>query len=582
MQPSHIFQLPRKPEQLKNANEGFANAHYRQISATKDVTGNQFSQGVQQFRFDTSGNTWFLPSMSYFRLRCSLQHVREDQGPALPPLSNADLAPNMGLAANLFKSVEVRLNGHTVERISERVPQIDALKTRMSNTRGWLDTVGKTTNFWDPDFASRRAAVAVDGYETNHRSWAPEYGPALTQAEAGFHANHLIAYNSATYVFQVDPNGQFPVDLRHGPMALRPGDRLTHGANVLEITQIVDARRGMANFVQSDQQGRDHIRDGNQDPPAGVNGWTIQKLKQARGNRAVRKNQFEIVWRPPLGLFELPHAIPPGGQWMIEFNPANPNDCRKNVVESLLDDLQSVTHPSIAGQFDFRVDEFQFYVYLLEAERFDRGTWFLDVPQTRCQLQSMPPDCTSLVQKNFDVHGKTTQLTLAFQDQAEGSDTRRSKSKFKIRPVMAEEKEGHAAEEGQELLLERFFINYGQEQKPTPDFDGRFQGAVGTNLEPQTNYLVHRYVDSLMHAGLFHTEGGAESFDEWLQRGPYYHFRWPKDATESSTRVSVNFKFSQPFADQQQHQVMLFSQWRSAYKITHNNGRVDIASLQEL
>ena len=428
MQPSNIFHLPRKPEQLKSANEGFANAHYRQISATKDVTGHQFSQGVQQFRFDTAGNTWFLPSMSYFRLRCSLQQVREDQGPALPPLSDADLAPNMGLAANLFKSMEVRLNGYTVERISERVPQIDALKTRMGNTRGWLDTVGKTTNFWDPDFASRRAAVAVDGYETNQRSWAPEYGPALTQEEAGFHEHHLISYDAASFLFTCDANNQAPIDIQNGPMALRPGDRLKRGARILEITHLVDATHGMARFVTCSEVGRGPIHDG-QNPAGGLNGWFIQKIKQAHGNRAVGKNQFEIVWRPPLGFFELPHAIPPGGQWMIEFNPANPNDCRKNVVESLLHDLQSVTNPSIAGQFDFRVDEFQFYVYLLEAERFDRGTWFLDVPQTRCQLQSMPPDCTSLVQKNFDVHGKTTQLTLAFQDQAEGSDTRRSKSK---------------------------------------------------------------------------------------------------------------------------------------------------------
>lgn len=172
-------------------------------------------------------------------------------------------------------------------------------------------------------------------------------------------------------------------------------------------------------------------------------------------------------------------------------------------------------------------------------------------------------------------------MTLAFQDQAQGSDTRRSKSKFKIQPAPTEEKEANPAD-GQELLLERFFINYGQEQKPTPDFDGRYQGAVGTSLAPQTNYLVHRYVDSLMHTGLFHSEGGAESFQDWIKRGPYYHFRWPKDATESSTRVSVNFKLSRPFADNQQHQVMLFKQWRSAYKITHSNERVDIASLQEL
>ena len=139
-----VFDVPRKPQQLKSANEGVANAHYRQVSATKDVSGNQFSQGLQQFRFDTSANTWFLPSMCYFRLRCTLNQVREHAGNPLPILSSADIAPNMGLAANLFKSVELQLNGHTVERISERLLQIDALKTRLNNTHGWLQNLGKT------------------------------------------------------------------------------------------------------------------------------------------------------------------------------------------------------------------------------------------------------------------------------------------------------------------------------------------------------------------------------------------------------------------------------------------------------
>ena len=48
------------------------------------------------------------------------------------------------------------------------------------------------------------------------------------------------------------------------------------------------------------------------------------------------------------------------------------------------------------------------------------------------------------------------------------------------------------------------------------------------------------------------------------------------------TRVVVNFKFSQPFAEDLEHQVMLFNHWRTAYQIEHRNGRVDVAKLQEL
>ena len=577
-----VFDIPRKPEHLQNATDGKANARYRQISATKDVCLGQFSQGVQQFRWDTAGNTWFLPAMSYFRIRCSLTQVRQHGGDSLPILSRADLAPNMGLASNLFKSVELQLNGQTLERISERLPQIDALKTRMQNTQGWLQQLGRTTNFWDANFSSRREMVAVDGYEVKSTLVEPSYGPPVTQTQAGFHPNHLIQYSPATYIFQCDDNNATPVDILHGGMALRVGDRMIHDDLVLEVKSIIDSHHGMAHVVQCGIQGRRPVNDGN-NPAHGVNGWHFQKIAQTTTNQALGKNQFEVIWRPPLAFFDVDHAIPPGGEWMIQFNPANATDFRKNAVESIGHDLEILRHPSRAGQFDFHVEEFQFYAYVMDGQRFDNGEWLLDLKQTRCQSQNMPSDCTSLVQKNFDVPGKTTHLTLAFQDQSEGSDTRFSRSKLKIRTAPLDNQHGQRdCSGGQDLLLERFFIAYGSESKPQPDFDGRYSGVQGDSIQTQTNYLVHRYVDSLMQADLFHTDGGAESFQDWLRRGPYYHFRWPKDGVEQSTRVSVNFKFSQPFANNLQHQIVLFSQWRSAYKIKHKNGRVDISAFQEL
>ena len=181
-----IFDIPRKASHLKSGNEGTANARYRQINASKDICGNAFFQGSHQYRLENSGNTWFVPSMSFFRFRCQLHQVRQDHGPLLPVLSDMDLAPNMGLAANLFKSVEVRLNGHTVERITERLPQIDALKTRMKNTGSWLDQVGQTTNFWDPSFDARQQQVCVDGYLPTKNVDGPMYGPWISKEAAQF------------------------------------------------------------------------------------------------------------------------------------------------------------------------------------------------------------------------------------------------------------------------------------------------------------------------------------------------------------------------------------------------------------
>jgi len=575
-----VFDIPRRPEELKSSNEGSANGQFRQVCATKDVTGNQFSQGVQQFRFDTSGNTWFVPSMCFFRIRCSLTQVREDGGPALPILSKADIAPNVGLAANLFKSAELQLNGQTLERISERLPQIDALKTRMKNTGSWLDRLGKTTNFWEADFATRRATVAADGYEGMRILDTPEYGQVLTLEQAGFGAQTLFMYQANSMILTCQENGGPAVDILNGPMALRRGDRLIHGQYALQIDKVIDAHHALAQFVSTDANGRIPMTDGN-DPAGGVPGWSVQKLHQALSNQASNKTHFEIMWRPPLGFFDTEHAIPPGGQWMIEFNPANALDCRKNAIESIRQDLDVVQNPSVAGQFDFKVDEFFFYVYTMESERFDQGSWYLDLMNTRCQLQNMPTDATSLIQKSFDVPSKTSHLTLAFQDQSEGSDTRCSRSKFKIRPAPP----GHpnaSSHEGQDLLLERFFLTYANEQKPAPDFDGRYESTQANSHLATTNFLAHRYVDTLLQADLFHTDGGPESFADWIKRGPYYHFRWPKDAMENSTRATVHFKFGRAFAENLQHQVMLFSHWRTAYKIVHKNGRVDVSNLREL
>ena len=268
-----VFDLPRNPAQLKSAKQGFANAHYRQISATKDVTRNQFSQRVQQFRFDTSGNTWFMPSMCYFRLRCSLSQVREDGGALLPDLSNGDLAPNMGLAANLFKSIEVQLNGHTIERVSERVAQIDALKTRLGHTNGWLQNIGKYTNFWDPDFPVRQQQVSVDGYAYNSGSKRGVLTPSLDPSMAGFQNGDRFSFRAdrGLGAFEAHDNGH-PINLLHGPMSLRRGDEIVAGDQIHRVKHVIDANHVSCSAEARTEAGVTNVHEGDH----GVQEWKVK------------------------------------------------------------------------------------------------------------------------------------------------------------------------------------------------------------------------------------------------------------------------------------------------------------------
>ena len=50
----------------------------------------------------------------------------------------------------------------------------------------------------------------------------------------------------------------------------------------------------------------------------------------------------------------------------------------------------------------------------------------------------------------------------------------------------------------------------------------------GNSTAKQINYLTHRYADTLLQSGAFHTEGGSESLSEWIRRGMFFHFAWPK------------------------------------------------------
>lgn len=605
-----LFNLPSSASELVSANQGTANAQYRQITSTRNVQTTAFHNGVIQFRFETGGNSWFVPDKSYFRIRFKYLQVREDDGAFLPPLTSGDMAPSMGLASQLMQSVEVRLNGQTVERIGERLSLIDALKTRMGKSKAWLDSVGKNTNFWSESFESRKQDISVDGYsQCEDMMYTPSYetSPIMTSVQAGFTPTASFQYTVNTNIIEViadNANNNFLI----GPMAVRPGDRFVVRTIVaatdpveytddfvLEILHVNTKARLLTKVISGTQ-----ATITNDNVPSQAKVWW-QRLSPVASNCALQKNEGELIWQPPLGFFDKQHALPPGGNWTIEFIPENRIQYKRNAVESMhsnldpnLTDIQTAVNGNKAGQFDFTVEQMYLYLYTVDSRRFDNDDYFLDIGNVRCQVENIPKNSTGLIQKNFDVAGKTNALTLAFQDQQAGVDTRYAQSKFKIRPNRNKEGEpqvvwpntsvtkGQSTWSGQDLLLNRFFINYNNLQKPSPDYDGQWKEVLNLSTDNAVNFMTQRWTDTLMQSAAYHTEGGAETLNEWIKRGPYYHFLWPKDAVENNTRVNINYGFTLPLDDGSEHKILLFNWWRTAYHIVHRNGRVEKMSVETL
>ncbi len=50
-------------------------------------------------------------------------------------------------------------------------------------------------------------------------------------------------------------------------------------------------------------------------------------------------------------------------------------------------------------------------------------------------------------------------------------------------------------------------------------------------------------METMINAGQLYRPGGCESFEEWLKRGAYYSWVWPRDGGDLSTRFHVNVAF---------------------------------------
>jgi hypothetical protein len=530
-----IFDLKTNVNELSSSNEGTARMEYDQHPPTRDVTTNNFPNGAIHFRFQTSGQKWWIPSRSYARIRCQLAKENGDQ------LTLADgIAPNMGLAASLFQSMEFRINDKTVSRISDFVPQVDALETRLSKSRAWLEGIGASINFWDDDFKNRQSDVASDANNQQLQEQSKtrlELGVGATQrwavaVDTGVATQTVDTAVDLTTIFQAGDT--FELTGPKGPMKYQVVDVLT--ANTLQLDDVKTLAVA-----------------------AGVYPWRRIRSEVVKADSTRKMINFEISWKPPLSIFKVGHALP-SGKYELVLNPQTASVYQKYAIEALLGGGDKVPNTgtinavSLGSEYIFNIVDMYLYINTVEGPRADDITYLLDLEQTRCQSESI--DTTSFQQKNFDVSPSSYALTVAYQDLRAGTNAQVSSTKFKSYNA--------ALNVSEELKLNRFFINYAGQNLPAPDADPSFTADV--------DYTVQRYTESQIYSGAYFDSGGGENLDEYHERGSYYYFSWPRDGTDRSTRVNVHQQFNA--ADVTNMRVLLFDHSKQVARIRVQDGRV--------
>jgi hypothetical protein len=532
--------------QLKSQNDNRNRGEYEQISTTRDITGDNFSNGVINFKWENSGLKYWDPSKTYLRTR-----LRFTKGDGTVIDSAFNTAPNMGLMSNMFYAAEFKINDKPVSKIGSYLPQIDALEKRLTKSKSWLNTIGAATNLWQSSQALRQAEMASDGRIVKDTVAVAPADTVSADTVIGYPALTTVAYVAATGVITFSGGVNTNVAFQVGDyIVLTAG---TIGAGALNVKlEVIAVNANLTMTVRADIA-------------ANIAANADIRFNRVRPNAVVasesrRVGDFETIWTPPLSIFKTKRALPIG-KYELSLTPNSKSIFMKRAIETVLGqpskEQQNPGAAIVAANIKVEVVSMFLYVYTFEGPRIDNITYYLDLENTRCQADKV--NSTSFQNKNFEVSPSTIALTVAYQDLRVGENTALSSSKFRSYEV------GVAPTTPQELNLNRFYLNYAGQNLPATDADPEFVAG--------RDYTIQRYIESQLNSGAYFDTGGPEDIQEFHERGSYYYTPIYRDGTDRSTRCTVYNEF-QTGSDVVNTQLLLFEHYRSLATVQISNGRV--------
>ena len=121
---------------------------FKQVQPQRSVVGNNFSSGDINLKWSVANGEYWVPNKSYIRMRCTVDRDDGKVGGGVAPITAADnLALNLNTATNLFRNMELRINGTPVSRCIGFVPQVSALRERIDKSQSWMTEVGSSLNY---------------------------------------------------------------------------------------------------------------------------------------------------------------------------------------------------------------------------------------------------------------------------------------------------------------------------------------------------------------------------------------------------------------------------------------------------
>ena len=496
-----------EPLQSIKMSESEPEFQLQEVSCMKAVTLDQFSQGLQEYPFSIGRPNAFLPSQSYFRIRLSLTGANGTQPTMAQKLAFADNA-----VGNMFSNVYFRAGGQDVSSLVSYVPQAGQMKNRINKTWAWTNSIGKAAFMINPSFNDRCRLTSIGSFSPLGDSNSVSVGVTGTTIA-------ITAVSGA--VAGID---SLLTNLDVGDTLVVNGVPYTITARTSNTAATVTPPP-LANVAATAQ-----CYGIKSDPTQTQNG----------------KNDIYVIWRPPIGIMDVSEMLG-AGDYRFSLNPNS--DFQKSAVQSTAA-LNVGVAPATPGIFNVSVMDIKLYVATVKASIPDQVQ--------NLYLREIDVQSKSIIQGNnslqFTIPPSTRYISVFTQANASGANTMYPPSLF-------------TTVNGDEKSMTSLQLTYANQVKPSTRWDSNFTNTVGG----RQNQWQQRYVDNLREANLLDSDGGAEDYQQFLERGVFVHYSFGRDESDKSTQAQLSLNYAGEFTGTPT-KVFLVSHYTRAVELTTSNG----------
>lgn len=301
--------------------------------------------------------------------------------------------------------------------------------------------------------------------------------------------------------------------------------------------------------------------------------------------------RHEICWKPTLGIFDVAHALPTSRHELhlqipndyqvrcLDFGKTNPTPSwiTNKILDARLSLTQSGFPDSEFNKVFLRIESIEFFAAMASGPRADDAKFVLDLREFRMIPQAIPLSQTNAsTTYAFNLAPNTSSVSVAFQSLKAGNGSC-SLSKF-IVPTQFHIR-------GAETSLSRFYVNFANQNRPREENESfiTYVGPGNTQIEAggkglnSAQFFTQRYLETMTNTGQLFKPGGCETLEEWLERGAYYNWMWPRDGNDLSTRFHVFCAFEPALKDDTVEgvgQQLLLRRW--PFQVNEQNNDIQI------